>query len=241
MRLSLWILLLCLLLVTRDQASAEEVATEEASSRNSADMEEEEEEEVSPSDTVNSEVLDVIDLDSRSFSKSVWDGNVWLIEFMAPWCGHCTNFSPSYQQVARHFHGSSQKVKVAKVNGESERALTSRFGVSAYPSFYVVDGLNVYPFEKARSQKNLIEFVEEGYKKTSPMPFYSSPMGPIGLAQGLLMTSGIAAADLFYWLQDLLGVSPLIAGAIMFGSGFMGCFFTIVFLAIVITPKSKVD
>lgn len=36
-------------------------------------------------------------LDSRNFDSSIRDGSVWLIEFYAPWCGHCRKFSMEYE------------------------------------------------------------------------------------------------------------------------------------------------
>ena len=188
---------------------------------------------------------DIVDLDSRTFTPSLLDGNIWLIEFYAPWCSHCTAFMSSYQQVAKYFHAQQptdqRRIRVAKINGESERALASRFGVKAYPSFFLVDGFSVYSYDQARSQKNLIRFVEEDYKEQSPIPFYASPMGPMGLLQGLCLFVAMKVADVFEWLQTTLGLTPLLAGTVLFGSAFMACFFTIVILAIVITPKAKID
>ena len=28
----------------------------------------------------------------------------FLLEFYAPWCGHCTNFESSYKEIAREYH-----------------------------------------------------------------------------------------------------------------------------------------
>lgn len=195
----------------------------------------------------------VIQLNARNFSPNISDGNVWLIEFYAPWCSHCVTFHATYQEVAHYFHGtynkeigdleqkSARKVKVARVDGEAERALASRFGVYSYPSFFVVDGWSAYSFDGVRSRKALIDYATGKYLETSPLPFYSSPMGPIGLTQGAMIQSGLALADTFQWLQNKAGLSPLMAGGFMFGSAFIGCFLTIVFMAIVITPKAKLD
>jgi thiol-disulfide isomerase/thioredoxin len=196
--------------------------------------------------------LSVVVLTSRNFDSMVGDGSVWLVEFYAPWCGHCRHFESTYDEIAAHFHrpdppksaSSATKkkpVRVAKVDGDSERALSSRFGVHGYPSFFVVEGWTVYAFESSRSKHNLIRFAEQGYKSTSPIPFYSSPMGPLGLAQGALMAAGMTVADQFERLQSSFGLSPLFAGAVLFGVTFMGCFCLLVFLVVVVTPKSKID
>lgn len=236
-----WLLrgVLCILLASQSVQTDEETpatTTEEpakAADEMSAD---------NSSPSMKAPVQGVIQLTARNFNSHVWDGHVWLVEFYAPWCSHCTSFASTYKEIAEHFHAIPDgKIKVGRVDGDSEKALASRFGVSSYPSFFVVRGLSVYEFSANRSKKNLMDFVDGGYKKTSQIPFYSSPMGPLGLLQALLISTGISVADTFRFLQDDVGVSPLLAGGIMFGTAFIACFIGIVFLAIVITPKTKLD
>jgi thiol-disulfide isomerase/thioredoxin len=188
-------------------------------------------------------VQGVIPLTARNFASSVGDGNLWLIEFHSPGCGHCEAFAPSYSAIADVYHASpDHKIKIAKVDGSAETALSSRFGVYGYPSFYLVDGWSVYIYDDARTKKKLMEFVEGGYKKQDPIPFYSSPMGPVGLFQGLFISSGIVAGDFFEWVQKRFGLSPVLAGVAMFGAVFYGCFFAIVALSLLVKPiKRKKD
>ena len=186
--------------------------------------------------------LKVIQLNSRNFDKHLSDGNVWLIEFYSPNCIHCVEFAPTYMDIARQYHGSdANKIKVGKVNGEVERALVSRFAIYAFPSFYIVDGWSVYHFQQPRVRNLLTNYAEGGYKQTDSIPFYSSPMGPLGLMQGMLMSTGHTLSDVFGWTQQSFGLSPLVLGTIVFGSMFLGCFFIIVFLALVIPPRTKQD
>uniref|UniRef100_A0A7S2YFM2 Thioredoxin domain-containing protein n=2 Tax=Entomoneis paludosa TaxID=265537 RepID=A0A7S2YFM2_9STRA len=158
---------------------------------------------------------------------------------------------PTYNEIAAHFHSQPHlQVKVGKIDGDAERALATRFNVHSYPSFYVIDGYSVYSFEdRARSKHNLIQYVQKkGYKtdygdglNTAPLPFYASPLGPVGLIQGTLISTGYGLADIFVWLQDSFHLSPIFAGMILFGSAFVGCFIMIVILAIAMTPKEKQD
>lgn len=189
--------------------------------------------------------LEVVQLTSRNFSRTLSSTSrdtVWLIEFYSPNCGHCLEFAPTYNDIARIYHSDDKKkIKVAKVNGDVERALTSRFGIYAYPSFFLVDGFSVYQYEQPRMRKMLMAFAEGGYRETDAIPFYASPMGPMGLLQGLLIFCGLLLHDIFQWTQSTFGLSPLLVGMMLFGSIFLGCFFSIVFLALVIPPKVKRD
>ena len=130
------------------------------------------------------------------------------------------------------------------MDGEEERALAARFHVHSYPSFYVIDGWTVYQFENHRSRTALMKYVEGGYKDDGEvLPFYSSPLGPVGMSQGMLLSAGFAASDVFLWLQESFGFSPIFAGMILFGGAFVGCFIVIVVLAIALTasPREKQD
>lgn len=43
----------------------------------------------------------VVDLTPSNFDKLVIQGDeVWVVEFFAPWCGHCKNLVPEYQKAA---------------------------------------------------------------------------------------------------------------------------------------------
>jgi protein disulfide-isomerase-like protein len=110
--------------------------------------------------------LEVIELTSQNFASHVGDGNVWLIEFYTPWCSHCMTFKPAYDSVGLTFHSSPQeKIRVAKVDCSVEKALMTRFGVNAFPTFFIVSGYDVYEYDGVRNEPNLITFARGGYKK----------------------------------------------------------------------------
>jgi thiol-disulfide isomerase/thioredoxin len=44
---------------------------------------------------------DVFALTSANFDRSVLQSDqVWIVEFYAPWCGHCKNLAPEYKKAA---------------------------------------------------------------------------------------------------------------------------------------------
>lgn len=43
----------------------------------------------------------VIDLTPNNFNNKVINSDeIWIVEFFAPWCGHCQHLVPEYQKAA---------------------------------------------------------------------------------------------------------------------------------------------
>ena len=74
---------------------------------------------------------DVIDLTPETFDTIVKPEPLMLVEFFAPWCGHCKALAPHYEEVATTL--KERGIKVAKVNCVDEADLCQTNNISGYP------------------------------------------------------------------------------------------------------------
>ena len=82
--------------------------------------------------------MPLIDLDESNIKETINNNKFVLIEFFAPWCSHCRNFTPILEEIETETNG---KVAFGKVNTEKEEKLADVFGVNGLPTvFYFKDG-----------------------------------------------------------------------------------------------------
>lgn len=106
----------------------------------------------------------VIDLIPSNFDSVVLQsGKPALVEFFAPWCGHCKNLAPVYEELATAFESSKDKVTIAKVDADAEKSLGQRFGVQGFPTLKWFDGKSDKPedYKGGRDIESLTKFVQE--------------------------------------------------------------------------------
>ena len=81
---------------------------------------------------------DVTSLKKDSFEEFVTDHPLALIEYFAPWCGHCKALAPEYEEAATQL--KDKEIPLAKVDCTEESELCSKYGVEGYPTLKVFRG-----------------------------------------------------------------------------------------------------
>ena len=104
----------------------------------------------------------VLDLVPSNFDDVVLkSGRPALVEFYAPWCGHCKKLAPTYEELATNLDFAKDQVSIAKVDADAEKDLGKRFGVQGFPTLKWFDGKSDKPedFSGGRDLESLQDFV----------------------------------------------------------------------------------
>ncbi|KAF8414166.1 hypothetical protein HHK36_002165 [Tetracentron sinense] len=110
-----------------------------------------------------------VELNSLNFDELVLKSKeLWIVEFFAPWCGHCKKLEPEWKKAANNLKG---KVKLGHVDCDAEKSLMSRFNVQGFPTILVFgsDKDSPFPYEGARAA-SAIESFALGQLETNVLP-----------------------------------------------------------------------
>ncbi|KAF7720278.1 Protein disulfide-isomerase [Penicillium ucsense] len=106
----------------------------------------------------------VKDLIPSNFDQVVLkSGKPALVEFFAPWCGHCKTLAPVYEELGAAFAFAEDKVTVAKVDADANRDLGKRFGVQGFPTLKWFDGKSDKPeeYQGGRDLESLSKWITD--------------------------------------------------------------------------------
>ncbi|KAL5559636.1 hypothetical protein UlMin_035847 [Ulmus minor] len=107
----------------------------------------------------------VLTLDNSNFSETVSKHDFIVVEFYAPWCGHCKNLAPEYEKAASILSSNNPPVILAKVdaNEESNKGIASEFEVRGFPTIKILrnGGKTQQEYKGPRDAEGIVEYLKK--------------------------------------------------------------------------------
>jgi len=104
-------------------------------------------------------------LTDKNFDEEMAKNELLLVEFYAPWCGHCKKLAPEYEAAAEVLSKNDPPIALAKVDATQEKTLAERFGIQGFPTlFWFKNGVKS-EYTGGRSKDTIVQWV---LKKSGP-------------------------------------------------------------------------
>ncbi|XP_071480016.1 protein disulfide-isomerase TMX3-like [Diadema antillarum] len=98
----------------------------------------------------------VIELDDRFLD--IKNQGKWLVEFYAPWCGHCQKLKPVWADVGLQLMKTHPRLHVARLDGTRFSRVMDAYDVRGFPSIKYIEGDKVFTHNGGRTSQDIIDF-----------------------------------------------------------------------------------
>ena len=104
----------------------------------------------------------VLVLTNDNFQEAV-DGNEFiLVEFYAPWCGHCKAMKADYALAAKILTEERVSHVLATVDATIETDLAKRFDIRGYPTLkFFSKGKEIEDYKGGRKKDDIVKFIRQ--------------------------------------------------------------------------------
>lgn len=106
----------------------------------------------------------IVALDS-DYEALIADNQYVLMEFYAPWCGHCKSLAPEYEKAATALAGFEPNVVLAKCDATENKAVAEKFEVKGFPTLKWFQNGKAKEYGGGRTEETIVSWIK---KKVGP-------------------------------------------------------------------------
>jgi len=148
----------------------------------------------------------VLVLTDKNFQEALDANEFILVEFYAPWCGHCKALAPEYAKAAGILAEKGSPIALAKLDATEEPKIAEQFEVRGYPTLKFFRNGKDTEYNGGRTADTIVSWLE---KKTGPA---AKTLATVDEAKAFVADNDIAIIG-FFDSVDSDGVKAFLAAA----------------------------
>jgi protein disulfide-isomerase-like protein len=92
----------------------------------------------------------------QNLESTIASGRPLLVQFYAPWCGHCQQLAPTWEKVGNKI---GRDVTVGKLDCTQHQNLAQKYSIRGFPTIKFFRNGRPIDYEGARTESEIIKFV----------------------------------------------------------------------------------
>lgn len=148
----------------------------------------------------------VLVLTDKNFQEALDANEFILVEFYAPWCGHCKALAPEYAKAAGILAEKGSPIALAKLDATEEPKIAEQFEVRGYPTLKFFRNGKDTEYNGGRTADTIVSWLE---KKTGPA---AKTLATVDEAKAFVADNDIAIIG-FFDSVDTDGAKAFLAAA----------------------------